>query len=138
LYNSSTCTTFILFMLSCDFFWMIQNLKFKQLQPETTIWKSIWFQLKSHEYKSCTTHQDVQLLFWLSFHVMNFEWFKIWILENDNFKPDFQPLNDFSWKTHKNQICRTHQDVQLIFWSSFHLIKFEPFKFWISINVNFK
>ena len=29
-------------------------------------------------------------------------------------------------------------DVQLIFWSSFHLTKFEKFKFWISVNGNLK
>ena len=81
------------------------------------------FNWKSHEYESCTTHQDVQLLFWSSFHVMNFERFKIWISENNNFKQDFETLNDFSWKTHEYQSCSTHQDVQLMFWSFLHLTK---------------
>ena len=32
--------------------------------------------IKSHEYKSCRTHQFLQLLFWSYFHVTKFEQFK--------------------------------------------------------------
>ena len=31
--------------------------------------------------------------------------------------------------SNENQSCRGHEDLQLLFWSSCHLTKFEPFKF---------
>ena len=45
---------------------------------------------------------------------------------------------DLKWKCCKHQSCRTHLDVQLFLWLSFHVTKFEQFKFWISLNDNFK
>ena len=76
--------------------------------------------------------------FWSSYHVTLFERFKIWNSNNFNLKQYFERVNDFSWKTHEYQSCRTHQYVQLLFWSYFHLTKFEQLKFWISLNSNFK
>ena len=93
---------------------------------------------KSHEHKSCRTHRDLQLLFWSSFHVTKFEQFKIWISINSNFKQDFETLNNFSCKSYEHKSYRTHQYLQLLFRSYFHLTKFEQLKFWISINGNFK
>ena len=142
--------TFLLFFLKSSSINLFGSSCHVTLFERFKIWNSNNYNLKQHfervydlnwksyEYKSCTTHQDVLLLFWSSFHVMNFERFKIWIPENDNFKFDFQLLNDFSCKGNEYQCCITRQDPQLIFWSSFHLTKFDQFKFWISINVNFK
>ena len=90
------------------------------------------------KHKSCITHQHVQLLFWSSYHVTLFERFKFWNSNNFNFKQYFERVNDFTWKTHEYQSCRTHQYVQLLFWSYFHLTKLEQFKFWILLNSNFK
>ena len=36
------------------------------------------------------------------------------------------------------QSCRGHEDLQLLFWSSCHLTKFEPFKFEILKNDKFE
>jgi len=40
--------------------------------------------------------------------------------------------------SNENQSCRGHEDLQLLFWSSCHLTKFEPFKFEISKNDKFE
>jgi hypothetical protein len=44
---------------------------------------------------------------------------------------EFLIASDFKWKSHKPQICKNHQDLQLLFWSL-------QLKFWISKNDNFK
>ena len=40
--------------------------------------------------------------------------------------------------SNENQSCRGHEDLQLLFWSSCHLTKFDPLKFEISKNDKFK
>ena len=58
--------------------------------------------------------------------------FKIFeILKNDKFEQKFETLNDFRCKSDEYKSCSTHQDLQLLFWSSCYLTKFEPFKFWL-------
>ena len=63
-----------------------------------------------------------------------FTHFKIWNLKFDKFKPNFKTLNDFRCKSNEYKSCSTHQDLQLLFWSSYYLTKFEPFKFKILKN----
>ena len=51
------------------------------------------------------------------------------ILKFDKFKPNFKTLNDFKCKSDEYKSCSTHQYLQLLFRLSYHLTKFEPFKF---------
>jgi hypothetical protein len=44
-------------------------------------------------------------------------------LKNENFKQDFETTNDFGCKSHQQQGCRTHQGLQLLFWSFLHRTK---------------
>ena len=67
-----------------------------------------------------------------------FEPFKFEILKNDKFEPEFETQNDFNIKSDEYKSCSTHQDLQLLFWSSCHLTKFEHFKFGILINDKFE
>ena len=55
------------------------------------------------------THQDLQLLFWSSCHLIKFEPFKFEILKNDKFEPKFETQNDFNIKTDEYQSCSTHE-----------------------------
>ena len=41
----------------------------------------------------------------------------------------FRVLDDFKSKSHQQQSCITHQDLQLLFWSLFYMILFEQFEF---------
>ena len=107
-------------------FWISKNYNFK---PYFEIPND--FSWKCHEYQSFRTHQDLQLLFWSSFRVTKLEQFKFWILKNNKFKLDFKTPNDFIWKSDEYQSCRTHQDLQLLFWSFLHPTKFRQFKIWI-------
>jgi hypothetical protein len=66
------------------------------------------FRCKSDEYKSCSTHKDLQLLFWLSRHLTKFEHFKFEILKNDKSEPNFETQNDFNIKSDEYQSCSTH------------------------------
>jgi len=103
--------------------WISKNRKFKQdfQTPNNVRWKS-------HEHKSCISQQDLQLLFWKTFHITLFEPFKIWISKNGKCKQDFQTPNDVRWKSHKHKSCISQQDLQLLFWKTFHVTLFEPFK----------
>ena len=76
-----------LIKLGCDN--VLQILKFEIWQIQTLN----DFICKSDEYKSCSTHQDLELLFWLSCHLTKFEPFKFEILKNDKFKPKFETQN---------------------------------------------
>ena len=66
------------------------------------------FRCKSDEYKSCSTHQDLQLLFLSSCHLTKFEPFKFEILKNDKFEPKFETQNNFNIKSDEYQSCSTH------------------------------
>jgi len=66
------------------------------------------FRCKSDEYKSCSTHKDLQLLFWSSYHLTKFEPFKFEILKNNKFEPRFETQNDFNIKSDAYQSCSTH------------------------------
>jgi len=70
--------------------------------------------------------------------LINFEPFKFEILKNDKLEPKFETQNDFNIKGDEYQSCSTHEYTQLLFWSSCHLTKFEPFKFEILKNNKFK
>ena len=71
--------------------------------------------------------------------ICHFLKFKIWISKNGNLKQHFQRVNDFSWKSQQQQqSCRTHQDLQLLFWKTSHVTLFVQFKIWISKNGKFK
>ena len=99
-------------------FWISQNNSFKHdFQPLND------FSCKGDEYKRCWTHHYLQRLFWSSLYLTKFEQFKFWISENDSFKPDFQPLNDFSCKGDEYKSCITRQDLLLLFWPFLHFIK---------------
>jgi hypothetical protein len=49
-----------------------------------------------------------------------------------------KPPNDFISKSDEYQSCITHEDLQLLVWSSYHLTKFYQFKFWNLKNDKFK
>ena len=83
-------------------------MKFKIWQVQTKFQTLNDFRCKSDEYKSCSTHQDLQLLFWLSCHLTKFEPFKFEILKNDKFEPKFETQNDFDIKSDEYQSCSTH------------------------------
>ena len=51
---------------------------------------------------------------------------------------NFETPNDLKSKFDKHQSYRGHEDLQLLFWSSCHLTKFEPFKFEILKNDKFE
>jgi hypothetical protein len=57
------------------------------------------FSTENNEYQSCRTHHSLQLLYWSSFHLINFGQLKFWISNNNDFKPDYEALNDLSWKS---------------------------------------
>jgi hypothetical protein len=63
----------------------------------------------------------LHVVFCSSFHLTVF--YLILNLKNDNFKRHFKTLNYFSWKSHEHKSCRTHQDLQLLFWSFLHQTK---------------
>ena len=73
------------------------------------------FRCKSDKHKSCSTHQDVQLLFWSSYHLTKFEPFKFEILKNDKFEPKFETQIDFNIKSDEYKSCSTHEYLQLLF-----------------------
>ena len=72
------------------------------------------FRCKSGEDKSCSTHQDLQLLFWSSYHLTKFEPFKFEILKNDKFEPKFETQNDFNIKSDEYVKVMNTKVVQLI------------------------
>ena len=102
------------------------------------------FRCKSDEYKSCSTHQDLPLLFWSSCHLTKFEPFKFWNFKKWQVRTKiwdpkwFQHKKWWICKSDEYKSCSTHRDLQLLFWSSCHLTKFEPFKFEILKNDKFK
>ena len=65
----------------------------------------------------------LQLLFWLFLYPRRLKNSKFEFEKNKNFKQDFKTANDFGYKSHQQQSCRTHQDLQLLFWSFLHPIK---------------
>jgi hypothetical protein len=50
----------------------------------------------------------------------------------------FETPNDFISKSDEYQSCITHEDLQLLVWSSCHLTKFYQIKFWNLKNDKFK
>ena len=65
-----------------------------------------------------------QLSIWESLNGSN-----LWFLNFDAYKLDFGTLNCLKLKCFEYQVCSSHQDIQLLFWSTFHLRKFGRFKF---------
>ena len=59
---------------------------------------------------------------WSYFHVTKFEQFKISISINDTFKQNFE-IPNLNSKSYEQKSCRTHQDLQLLFWSFLHPTK---------------
>jgi hypothetical protein len=73
-------------------------------------------------FKCCSDHFSIRVgLNSLNSKFSKFEKFKYFLV-----------LNDFEWKSYEYQSCRTHQDLQTLFISLFHLTKFVESKFWIS------
>ena len=81
-------------------------MKFDKFKPNLQTLND--FRCKSGEYKSCSTHQDLELLVWLYCHLTKFESFKFEILKNDKFEPTFETQNDFNIKSDEYQSCSTH------------------------------
>ena len=78
-------------------------MKFNKFKPNFQTLNDII--CKSDEYKTCSTHQDLQLLFWLSYHLTKFKHFKFEILKNDKFEQKFETQNDFNIKSDEYQSC---------------------------------
>ena len=116
----------------------LKNSKFKFKKfKRSFLWQND-FKWESCQLQSSITFLDLQLWFWSSFHATLFYQLKIWISKNINLKQHFPRVTDLSWKSHEHTSCTTHQDLQLLFWSSFHVTLFYDFKIWISKNVNLK
>jgi hypothetical protein len=92
-------------MWQCFTHFEIWNLKFDKFKSKFQTLND--FRCKSDEYKSCSTHQDLQLLFWSSCHLIKFEPFKFEIFKNDKFEPKFETQNDFNIKSDEYQSCST-------------------------------
>jgi hypothetical protein len=64
------------------------------------------------------------LFIWLNLNFSNFKIFK-----NGTFEPKFEIQSDLNLKCDEYQSFSTNEDLQLWYRSSWHLTKFEPFKF---------
>ena len=142
MYNSSTCTTFILVILSCTLFERFKILNLNNFNLKQYFKRVNDFRWKTHEYQSCRNHQYIQLLFWSYFHLTKFGQLKFWISIIGNFKQDFETLNDFNnkslntkfvqhIKTYNTYICNKLGIQSFFIWGHVvsHLSKFDQVKF---------
>ena len=139
--------------------WIVLNTKFVKLINiynccfgQLSIWESLdgsnlWFlnfdayklvfgtldclKLKSFEYQVCSAHQDIQLLFGQLFIWESLDGLNLWFLNFDAYKLVFRTLDCLKLKSFEYLVCSSHQYIQLLFWSTFHLRKFRWFKFMI-------
>ena len=91
------------------------------------------FKCKNYKQQNCRTDRDLQQLYWTFLQISSFDQFKFWIFKIWQLKTKLGLINDFKWKSHQNQSCRTHRDEKKI------ILVISPSDFiWTNWNLNFK
>ena len=77
--------------------WSLKFFKNDKFEPKFETQND--FNIKSDEYQSCSTHQDLQIWFWPFLHLTKFKYLKFEILKKDKFELKFKNQNDFKIKS---------------------------------------